>query len=89
MYVILIGNFDLFSSLSGHQIGGVWTDSNNQTISNPIDVSKLSPNTYSYTYTITNSCGSDSETVQFAILTNPVLAAANIAISSSNCKEIM
>jgi mucin-2 len=81
-----IGNFDLFSSLSGHQIGGVWTDSNNQTVSSPVDVSKLSPNTYTYTYTITNSCGSDSETVQFTILTNPVLAAANIAISSSNCK---
>ena len=81
-----IGNFDLFSSLSGHQIGGVWTDSNNQTVSSPVDVSKLSPNTYTYTYTITNSCGSDSETVQFTILTNPVLAAANIAVSSSNCK---
>jgi mucin-2 len=76
----------LFTLLSGNQIGGVWTDVNNQTISNPIDVSKLSPNTYTYTYTITNSCGSDSETVQFTILTNPVLAAANIAISSSNCK---
>ena len=80
------GNFNLFTLLSGNQIGGVWTDVNNQTISNPIDVSKLSPNTYSYTYTITNSCGSDSETVQFTILTNPVLAAANIAVSSSNCK---
>jgi gliding motility-associated-like protein len=72
--------------LIGAQTGGIWTDSTNQTVTSTIDVSTLLPNTYNYTYTIMNICGNDSTPVQFTILTNPVLGAANIAVSSPNCK---
>ncbi|WP_309640861.1 gliding motility-associated C-terminal domain-containing protein [Flavobacterium sp.] len=80
------GTFDLNSILIGAQTGGIWTDSANQTVSNTVDVSTLAPAIYSYTYTITNTCGSDDITVQFTILTNPTLDAANITVSSPNCK---
>ena len=80
------GTFDLFSLLTGNQAGGLWTDSTNTTVTSTIDISAFTPNTYSYTYTVTNSClPADSETVQFTVLTNPVLDAVNIAISSPNC----
>ncbi|KAB1155540.1 T9SS type B sorting domain-containing protein [Flavobacterium luteum] len=81
-----IGSFDLYSLLKDSIAGGTWTDSNNQTVTSPVEVSKLTPNTYSYTYTVTNACGTDNEVVQFVILLNPVLASKNIAISSPNCK---
>jgi mucin-2 len=80
------GTFDLFSLLTGNQAGGLWTDSTNTTVTSTIDISAFTPNTYSYTYTVTNSClPAESETVQFTVLTNPVLDAANIAVSSPNC----
>ena len=81
-----VGTFDLSSLLKDNLTGGTWSDSNNQNVTSPIDVSKLTPNTYSYTYKVTNSCGTDNEVVQFVILPNPVLASKNIAISSPNCK---
>ena len=79
------GTFDLFSLLNGNQIDGVWTDSANLTVTNTVEVTTLAAASYSYTYTITNTCGVDSETVQFSVFPNPVLAAANIAVSSPNC----
>lgn len=80
------GTFDLFSVLTGFQTGGLWTDAAGQTVTNTIDVSSLSPNTYSYTYTVANSClPDDSEPVQFTILPNPILDASNIVVSSPNC----
>lgn len=80
------GTFDLFSLLTGNQAGGLWTDSTNTTVTSTIDIAAFTPNTYSYTYTVTNSClPADSETVQFTVLTNPVLDAGNIAVSSPNC----
>jgi gliding motility-associated-like protein len=80
------GTFDLFSVLTGFQTGGLWTNTAGQTVSNTIDVSSLAPNTYSYTYTVTNSCvPDDSETVQFTILPNPILDPSNIVVSLPNC----
>ena len=37
--------------------------------------------TYSYTYTVTNTCSTDTENVQFAILPNPQIASFNISTS--------
>ena len=79
------GTFDLFTLLNGNQSGGTWTDSNNQVVSNLIDVSTLIPNSYSYTYTIINSCGTDLEVVELIILANPVLNLPNIAVLSPIC----
>jgi len=80
-----VGTFDLFTLLNGNQTGGIWTDSANLTVINTVDITTLAPGSYSYTYTITNTCGVDSETVQFTVLPNPLLTAANIAVSSPNC----
>ena len=80
------GTFDLFSLLNGNQAGGLWTDNTNQTVTSTIDISGFAPNTYSYTYTVSNNClPSDSETIQFTVLSNPVLDSSNIVISSPNC----
>ncbi|WP_166426955.1 gliding motility-associated C-terminal domain-containing protein [Flavobacterium psychrotolerans] len=81
------GTFDLFTLLKDNQSGGVWTDGANLPLtSSTITISTFTPNTYSYTYTVTNLCGSDFETVQFTVLPNPVLNSSNIAVSSANCK---
>ena len=80
------GTFNLFTLLTANQTGGVWTDSNNNVVSNLVDVSKLIPNTYSYKYTVTSTCGTDDETVQFVIVNNPVLTSKNIVVSSPKCK---
>ncbi len=77
---------DLNSLLNGAQSGGTWTDSASATVSNIVDVSNLAATTYSYTYTVTNTCGSDDEPVSFTVLPNPVLTGANIQVSSPNCK---
>ncbi len=82
----LQGTFDLFSLLSGYQTGGLWTDVTNQTVTSTIDISALTPNSYSYTYTVSNSClPADSETIQFTVLSNPIFDSSNIAVSSPNC----
>jgi gliding motility-associated-like protein len=80
------GIFDLNSLLIGAQSGGTWTDSSLQSVPNTVDVSALLPSTYTYTYTITNSCGNDSTNVQFTILPNPILEGSNIVLSAPNCK---
>lgn len=77
---------DLNSLLNGAQSGGTWTDSASATVSNIVDVSNLAATTYSYTYTVINTCGSDDEPVSFTVLPNPVLTGANIQVSSPNCK---
>ncbi|NHM06211.1 T9SS type B sorting domain-containing protein [Flavobacterium sp. CYK-4] len=79
------GTFDLNSLLIGAQTTGLWTDSNNQSVTSTVDVSTLAPAVYTYTYTITNSCGTDATTVTFTILPNPSLEASNITVSSPNC----
>jgi mucin-2 len=79
-----VGTFDLSTLLTGSQTTGTWTDANG-TVINPINVSALAANTYSYTYTVTNACGTDTEIVQLTILPNPVLNLPNVSISSPIC----
>jgi len=80
-----VGTFDLTTLLTGSQPNGVWTDSNNVVVTSPIDVSTLAAGTYDYTYTITNGCGTDTETVQLTILPNPVLNLPDVTVASPIC----
>ena len=80
-----IGNFNLFTLLTGNQNGGVWTNGSGQVITNPISVSSLS-GIYNFTYTIANACNSDAESVQLTVRQNPILTNANISIITPICK---
>ncbi|RZJ67416.1 MAG: gliding motility-associated C-terminal domain-containing protein [Flavobacterium sp.] len=79
------GTFDLNNLLDNEQSGGVWTDQNGITVVNPLDVTTINSGTYSFTYTIANSCGTDAETVQLTITPNPILTNANIQVVSPVC----
>lgn len=80
-----IGTFDLVTLLSGNQSGGVWTNNAGQVVTNPVDISTSPGGMYSFTYTITNACGTDAEIVQLNVLQNPVFTNANISMTSSVC----
>ncbi|WP_445452722.1 T9SS type B sorting domain-containing protein [Flavobacterium sp. 25HG05S-40] len=68
-----VGTVDLNTLLTGQDLGGTWSDIN------PVDITNFAPGTYTYTYTVTNACGTDTEDVQFIILPNPILVTSNIA----------
>ncbi|NNT72514.1 T9SS type B sorting domain-containing protein [Flavobacterium sp. IMCC34852] len=76
-----VGVLDLTTLLTGQDSGGTWTDGSAQTVTSPITIVSLAAGTYSYTYTVTNLCGTDTETVQFTILPNPLLTTVNVTIS--------
>ncbi|NMH24136.1 gliding motility-associated C-terminal domain-containing protein, partial [Flavobacterium solisilvae] len=77
------GTLDLFSLLNNENVGGTWTDSTNQTVISPLNIAGLLPGTYSYTYTVTNSCGSVSTTVQFTILPSLNITGATVSAQST------
>ncbi|MBM6498282.1 gliding motility-associated C-terminal domain-containing protein, partial [Flavobacterium macrobrachii] len=81
------GVLDLNSLLENEDTGGEWKDSTGQVVNSPLTIINFSPATYSYTYTVTNSCASVSTTVQFTILPNPQIASFNILINP-NCLGI-
>ncbi|MBA4134974.1 MAG: hypothetical protein C0525_09640, partial [Flavobacterium sp.] len=76
-----VGVLDLASLLNGEDIGGVWTDATSQTVISPISIVSFAAGTYSYTYTVTNTCSTDTENAQFTILPNPQMASFNISTS--------
>ncbi len=76
------GTVDLFDLLTGEDINGVWTDSASLVVTSPITISSFAAGTYFYTYTVTNTCGTQSQTVQFTVSSNPDLTPANITIPS-------
>ena len=80
-----VGTFDLLTLLTGNQPDGIFTDGNNIAVDNPIDVSALPGGTYSYLYTVTNACGSDSEFIQLTILPSPVLNLPDVSVSTPIC----
>jgi|GEM_PF-800194 len=78
-----VGVFDLTTLLTGQQTGGTWTDdANGNVVTNPIIIISFASGTYSYTYKVTNTCGSSQTSVQFIVLPNPQLASANVTTTS-------
>ncbi|MFN3755231.1 gliding motility-associated C-terminal domain-containing protein, partial [Flavobacterium sp.] len=76
-----VGVLDLTTLLTGQNSGGVWTDSNAVVVTSPITIINFAPGTYSYTYSVTNACTTDTEVVQFTILANPIISTVNVTIS--------
>lgn len=81
------GTLDLFLMLSGNQTGGIWQNALNSPVNNVLDLTTLASGIHVFTYSITNSCGSDFEPIQFTLYTNPVLTVANIDVVSPNCQD--
>jgi gliding motility-associated-like protein len=75
------GIIDLATLLTGESVGGEWTDSSAVVVISPITIISFPAGTYSYTYTVNNACGTDTEVVQFTILPNPQLTSINVSTS--------
>ena len=75
------GIIDLATLLTGENTGGEWTDSSAVVVISPITIISFPAGTYSYTYTVNNACGPDTEEVQFTILPNPQLTSINVTTS--------
>ncbi len=73
--------FNLFDALDGSQDnnGGTWTDANNTTISNSLDLTNLTlaGSPYSFNYTIDNGTCSDTETISITIEPAPESGTVN------------
>jgi gliding motility-associated-like protein len=87
--IVCTGQTDLIleSLLDGTQdSGGVWTDNiTNQVVSSPISIANFATGIYLFTYTVTNSCGVDSETVQFTVNESPVVTSNNVKVTTPIC----
>ncbi len=82
------GTLDLFSLLTGNQLGGIWENNSNQVVSNLLDLSTLPSGVHVFSYTIVNSCiPADKEFVQITLYDNPVLDIANVDVVSPNCQN--
>lgn len=79
------GMYDLFNLLSGAQLNGIWTNQNSQVLPSILDLSTLTAGTHILTYTVTNSCGTDSENVTITLLQAPVVNSTDITLSSPIC----
>ncbi|SOC80675.1 Por secretion system C-terminal sorting domain-containing protein [Salinimicrobium sediminis] len=66
-----LSGYDLYSLLSDEGPNGQWTDSSNNPVTSPVDLSSASPGTYTYTYTVTptspSECLPDNESVSIII----------------------
>jgi len=86
----LPSNFDLFTLLENHDLGGQWTQGNTSTdpvIPSTIDLSGFISGTYNYSYTQNlspNPCPEETITVQVTVLTDPN---AGIATNAIFCKN--
>ena len=79
-------SFDLFSLLDGSQTsGGIWLNGSGNIITNIINPSLLTTNTFQFVYLISNSCLSTSTIVQMQVVPLPTLSQNNIGIDSPIC----
>jgi gliding motility-associated-like protein len=77
-----VGTVDLNALLTGQDPGGTWTDVNSIAVTSPIDISNFAEGSYTYTYTVSNACGTVfNPNVQFTVLPNPQIVSSNIAIT--------
>ena len=76
--------FNLFDALDGSQDNdsGIWTDSNDVTISNSLNITTLTVggSPYTYNYTIDNGTCSDTETITITIEPAPESGTANAPV---------
>ena len=79
------GFYNLFDLLSNSQTTGVWTNQNGVVVSNSLNLSAFAAGEYTFTYTVTNSCGIDSENVTLTLIPSPILTSANISAAASVC----
>jgi len=79
------GTLDLFTLIRNYQTGGDWVDTAGLVVNNIINLNALIPGDYTFSYQITNACGTDSETVNFTVRANPVLTSANITVNMPVC----
>lgn len=88
----LPANFDLFTLLSGQDLGGQWTQgtsSSDPVVTSPIDLTTgaFTPGTYNFTYTqnlLPNPCPEESTTVQVIVLADPN---AGNAVNQTFCEN--
>ena len=81
------GNFDLNTLLDGtQQAGGVWVNGQGDTITNIISVTDLIAGTYTFVYTVTNTCNSDSEVVQLTINQSPNITIDDVIVLTPICQ---
>jgi gliding motility-associated-like protein len=79
--------FDLNTLLDGsQQTGGTWTDNQGDAVANVITITNLSAGTYSYIYTVTTDCNTDSEFVQLTIIQGPEIAIEDVIVLSPICQ---
>ena len=67
-----VGTVDLNTLLTGQDAGGTWSTPS------PINIISFAAGTYTYTYSVTNACGTDTEDVQFIVLSTPQLTTINV-----------
>ena len=77
---------DLITLLDGVQdTSGIWTNATGQVITSPIIITDFITGSYSYTYTLTNSCGVDSELVQFIVNKSPTIKTNSVLVTTPIC----
>ncbi len=77
--------FDLSTLLNNPQSGGEWTNTAGDVIDQLYTVSNHTAGIHSFIYTVSNSCGSDTETVQLNINPAPSLTIPNITVITPIC----
>ncbi|XMO88287.1 gliding motility-associated C-terminal domain-containing protein [Algibacter sp. AS12] len=86
----LPSEFDLFSLVENHDLGGQWTvgtASTDPVVTSLVDLSELTAGTYNYTYTQNvspNPCPENSTTVQIVVLEDPN---AGVALNAVFCEN--
>ncbi|WP_411831088.1 gliding motility-associated C-terminal domain-containing protein [Mariniflexile sp. AS56] len=77
--------FDLFTALDGSQDNnsGTWTDANNVTVANSIDISGLTVvgSPYTFNYTIDNGTCSDTEAITITVEPSPESGTVNAPVA--------